>query len=226
MDYIYLDELYPNQNLEYGSATLGIPANEGLLDKIGDFFNSFINKFESINEKYENKFKNMSKEEFEKRVKNINMKTIPLEQAKKLIDQYYDKLNEAAKKVQKKVDESKWYDKNKYNDKELNKTYFNKLLKELEFVDPKSISKEGTLFSLGYTSPDKCFSLLKLNFTQMRKINKAMKRLEMTTRAYRVVIIRQSELYGLMEVIKIFLKEYYSYIIQVFQAIDDYKEEK
>ena len=43
MDYIYLDELYPNQNLEYGSATLGIPANEGLLDKIGDFFNSFIN---------------------------------------------------------------------------------------------------------------------------------------------------------------------------------------
>ena len=107
MDYIYLDELYPNQNLEYGSATLGIPANEGLLDKIGDFFNSFINKFESINEKYENKFKNMSKKEFEKRVKNINMKTIPLEQAKKLIDQYYDKLNEAAKKVQKKVDESK-----------------------------------------------------------------------------------------------------------------------
>ena len=226
MNYIYLDELYPNQNLEYGSATLGIPANEGFLDKIGDFFNSFVNKFESINEKYENKFKDMSKEEFEKRVKNINMKTIPLEQAKKLIDQYYDKLNEAAEKVQKKVDESKWYDKNKYNDKDLNKTYFNKLLNELKFVDPSSISKQGTLFSLGYTSPDKLSSLLKLNFTQMGKINKAMKKLEKETHAYKVVIIRQSKLYGLMEAIKIYLKEYYTYIIKIFQAIDDYKEAK
>ena len=34
MDYIYLDELYPNQNLEYGSATLGIPANEDFWIKL------------------------------------------------------------------------------------------------------------------------------------------------------------------------------------------------
>ena len=60
----------------------------------------------------------------------------------------------------------------------------------------------------------------------MRKINKAMKYLEMTTHAYKVVIIHQSKLYGLMEVIQIYLKEYYSYIVKVFQAIDDYKEAK
>ena len=60
----------------------------------------------------------------------------------------------------------------------------------------------------------------------MGKINKAMKKLEKETHAYKVVIIRQSKLYGLMEAIKIYLKEYYTYIIKIFQAIDDYKEAK
>ena len=241
MDYIYLDELYPNQNLEYGSATLGIPANEGFLDKIGDGFNKFFNRYTNINDKYVKKLSNLSDEEFTKRVANIKMNTIPLDQFIKVNKYYSDVIDTIVKEVKKEIDKMKWYQSsnqtdNKYLNKNFMKTLVNKIEQDnMRLYNLKKLKKNSSLSNLGYRNKKDIVSIFTLNRDISSEINKALSRLNkaVVNLAYSientvVINITQvfSPLYTLLDDIFNYLKDIYAEVVKVFQAIDDYKEAK
>lgn len=238
MDYIYLNELYPNQNIEYGSETLGIPANEGFLDKIGDGFNKFFNKYTSINDKYIEKFNKLSDEEFTKRVSDIKMNTIPLDKFIKA-NEYYSKLiDKICKEVDKEVNKMKWYQsKNQTDNKYLNKNFIvdivNKIEKdEMRLYGLAKLKKNSNLLNLGYKNKNSIKSIFTLNRNIGSHISKTLSRLNKTVidSVYytgNTVMVNTkvifSSLYTLLNDIFNYLKDIYSEVVKIFQTIDEYK---